>query len=119
MEPFYLWPVTLCTGRATDQAEYFGDWGDDVGVHNISAYNHGIMGYQTPHIDRIAQEGTLFTDAYAPQSCTAGRSSFILGQHPFRTGLLTVGMSGSEHGIPDQRPWLCDCPVRQESPGRS
>jgi arylsulfatase len=70
-------------------------WGDDVGVHNISAYNHGIMGYQTPNIDRIASEGALFTDSYAQQSCTAGRSSFILGQHPFRTGLLTVGMPGS------------------------
>lgn len=83
-------------------------WGDDVGVHNISAYNHGIMGYQTPHIDRIAQEGALFTDAYAQQSCTAGRSSFILGQHPFRTGLLTVGMPGSEHGIPDWAPTIAD-----------
>ena len=61
-------------------------WGDDVGVHNISAYNHGIMGYKTPNIDRIAKQGAMFTDAYAQQSCTAGRSSFILGQHPFRTG---------------------------------
>jgi arylsulfatase A-like enzyme len=76
-------------------------WGDDIGVHNISAYNHGIMGYRTPNIDRIAREGALFTDAYAQQSCTAGRASFILGQHPFRTGLLTIGMPGSEHGIPD------------------
>lgn len=63
-------------------------WGDDIGVHNISAYNHGIMGYRTPNIDRIAKEGALFTDAYSQQSCTAGRASFILGQHPFRTGLL-------------------------------
>ena len=61
-------------------------WGDDIGVHNISAYNHGIMGYRTPNIDRIAKEGAMFTDSYAQQSCTAGRSSFILGQHPFRTG---------------------------------
>ena len=76
-------------------------WGDDIGVHNISAYNHGIMGYRTPNIDRIAKEGALFTDAYAQQSCTAGRASFILGQHPFRTGLLTIGMPGSEQGIPD------------------
>src|SRR5262245_62995441 len=66
-------------------------WGDDVGVHNISAYNMGIMGYKTPNIDRIAREGAIFTDAYAQQSCTAGRASFILGQHPFRTGLLTIG----------------------------
>jgi len=83
-------------------------WGDDIGVHNISAYNHGIMGYQTPNIDRIAQEGALFTDAYAQQSCTAGRASFILGQHPFRTGLLTIGMPGSDHGIPDWAPTIAD-----------
>src|SRR5262245_11980743 len=69
-------------------------WGDDVGVHNISAYSHGIMGYKTPNIDRIAREGAMFTDFYAQQSCTAGRASFILG-HPFRTGLLTIGMPGS------------------------
>src|SRR5262245_30531480 len=65
-------------------------WGDDIGVHNISAYNHGVMGYRTPSIDRIAREGAMFTDFYAQQSCTAGRASFILGQHPFRTGLLTI-----------------------------
>ena len=83
-------------------------WGDDVGVHNISAYNHGIMGYKTPNIDRIAKEGAMFTDAYAQQSCTAGRASFILGQHPFRTGLLTIGMPGSDHGIPDFAPTMAD-----------
>ncbi len=83
-------------------------WGDDIGVHNISAYNHGIMGYQTPNIDRLAKEGTLFTDAYGEQSCTAGRAAFILGQHPFRTGLLTIGMPGSEHGIPDWAPTIAD-----------
>jgi len=83
-------------------------WGDDVGVHNISAYNHGIMGFKTPNIDRIATEGAMFTDAYAQQSCTAGRASFILGQHPFRTGLLTIGMPGSTHGIPDWAPTIAD-----------
>lgn len=83
-------------------------WGDDIGVHNISAYNHGIMGYQTPNIDRIGNEGALFTDAYAQQSCTAGRASFILGQHPFRTGLLTIGMPGSDHGMPDWAPTIAD-----------
>src|SRR5262245_7582568 len=67
-------------------------WGDDIGAYNLSAYNLGTMGYHTPNIDRIAKEGALFTDAYAQQSCTAGRSSFILGEHPFRTGLLTIGM---------------------------
>ena len=67
-------------------------FGDDIGYWNISAYNRGQMGYRTPNIDRIAKEGAIFTDAYAQQSCTAGRASFILGQHPFRTGLLTIGM---------------------------
>src|SRR5262245_29667215 len=83
-------------------------WGDDIGVSNISAYNLGIMGYRTPNIDRIAREGALFTDAYAQQSCTAGRASFILGEHPFRTGLLTIGMPGSDHGIPDWAPTIAD-----------
>ncbi len=81
-------------------------WGDDIGMYNISAYNHGMMGYQTPNIDRIAKEGGMFTDAYAHQSCTAGRSSFILGQHPFRTGLLTIGMPGSKHGMPEWSPTI-------------
>lgn len=83
-------------------------WGDDIGVHNISAYNHGIMGYHTPNIDRLAKEGALFTDAYGEQSCTAGRAAFMLGQHPFRTGLLTIGMPGSPHGIPDWTPTIAD-----------
>jgi arylsulfatase A-like enzyme len=83
-------------------------WGDDIGWSNISAYNHGIMGYKTPNIDRLGKEGAMFTDFYAQQSCTAGRASFILGQHPFRTGLLTIGMPGSEHGIPDWAPTIAD-----------
>ena len=93
---------------AADKPNILVIWGDDVGVHNISAYNHGIMGYQTPNIDRIAKEGAMFTDAYAQQSCTAGRASFIMGQHPFRTGLLTIGMPGSDHGIPDWAPTIAD-----------
>jgi len=83
-------------------------WGDDIGIFNISAYNLGGMGYRTPSIDRVAKEGALFTDAYAQQSCTAGRSSFILGEHPFRTGLLTIGMPGSPQGIPDWAPTIAD-----------
>src|SRR5499426_4153188 len=63
-------------------------FGDDIGVPQISAYTMGMMGYRTPNIDRIAREGAIFTDAYGQQSCTAGRASFILGQEPFRTGLL-------------------------------
>ena len=83
-------------------------WGDDVGMDNVSAYNLGMMGYQTPNIDKLAKEGALFTDMYAEQTCTAGRSAFILGQHPFRTGLLTIGMPGSDHGIPDWAPTIGD-----------
>jgi len=74
-------------------------WGDDVGQSNISAYSLGVMGYRTPNIDRIAREGKLFTDYYAEQSCTAGRSSFIMGQSVFRTGLSKVGLPGATEGM--------------------
>ncbi len=93
---------------AADKPNILVIWGDDIGVHNVSAYNNGVMGYQTPNIDRIASEGAMFTHAYAQQSCTAGRASFVLGQHPFRTGLLTIGMPGSDHGIPDWAPTIAD-----------
>jgi arylsulfatase len=83
-------------------------FGDDIGVPQISAYTMGMMGYRTPNIDRIAQEGAIFTDAYGQQSCTAGRASFILGQEPFRTGLLTIGMPGDPHGIQDWMPTIAD-----------
>ena len=74
-------------------------WGDDIGESNISAYNFGLMGYQTPNIDRLAKEGMMFTDHYADQSCTAGRSSFITGQSTVRTGLSKVGMPGAKQGL--------------------
>src|SRR5262245_59636111 len=83
-------------------------WGDDIGYYNLRAYNQGMMGFHTPNIDRIAKEGALFTDAYAQQCCTAGRASFITGEHPFRTGLLTIGMPGSPQGIPDWAPTIAD-----------
>lgn len=83
-------------------------WADDYGYWNSSCVNQGMMGYKTPNLDRIANEGALFTDAYAQQSCTAGRASFALGEHPFRTGLLTIGMPGSTHGIPDWAPTIGD-----------
>ena len=83
-------------------------WGDDDSRDNISAYSRGIKGYQTPNIDRIAMEGALFTDTYAQQSCRAGRASFILGQDPVRTGLLTISRPGSPHGIPDWSPTIGD-----------
>lgn len=83
-------------------------WGDDIGWSNVSAYNHGMMGYKTPNIDRIAKEGAMFTDWYAQQSCTAGRAAFILGQHPFRTGLLTIGMPGSKQGIQENQATIAE-----------
>ena len=74
-------------------------WGDDIGWFNLSAYHRGMMGYQTPNIDSIAQEGALFTDWYGEQSCTAGRSAFITGQSGFRTGNLKVGLPGAKEGL--------------------
>ena len=74
-------------------------FGDDVGYWNISAYNRGMMGYKTPNIDRIANEGALFTDWYGQQSCTAGRACFITGQVGFRTGMLKVGLPGAKEGL--------------------
>jgi arylsulfatase len=74
-------------------------FGDDVGQSNISAYTFGLMGYRTPNIDRIAREGMMFTDYYAEQSCTAGRSSFITGQSVIRTGLSKVGIPGATVGL--------------------
>jgi arylsulfatase len=73
--------------------------GDDIGWYNVSAYNMGVMGYRTPNIDRIAKEGAVFTDWYAEQSCTAGRSAFITGQSPIRTGLTKVGLPGTDIGL--------------------
>src|SRR6476660_6150603 len=74
-------------------------WGDDIGTFNVSAYNMGMMGYKTPNIDRVAKEGAIFTDWYGQQSCTAGRSAFITGQAPIRTGLTKVGLSGAPEGL--------------------
>ena len=65
-------------------------WGDDIGWSNTSIYNMGMMGYKTPNIDQIGKDGIVFTDYYAQQSCTAGRSAFITGQSPYRTGLLKL-----------------------------
>ena len=81
-------------------------WGDDIGLTNISAYSKGVMGYQTPNIDRVANEGVTFTDAYADQSCTAGRSSFTTGQSVFRTGMSKVGMPGAKEGISAEDPTI-------------
>ena len=83
----------------TKQPNILVIWGDDIGWFNVSAYNHGVMGYQTPNIDRIAKEGALFTDWYGQQSCTAGRAAFITGQSPIRTGLTKVGLPGADQGL--------------------
>jgi arylsulfatase len=73
-------------------------WGDDIGTENISYHNRGMMGYQTPNIDRIANEGIFFTDYYGQQSCTAGRAAFINGSVPVRTGMTKVGIPGAPEG---------------------
>jgi len=83
-------------------------WGDDIGWFNVSAYNHGLMGYRTPNIDRLAKEGTMFTDWYGQQSCTAGRAAFITGQSPIRTGLTKVGMPGAKIGLQAEDPTIAD-----------
>jgi len=83
-------------------------WGDDIGITNLSCYSDGLMGYRTPNIDRIADEGMRFTDSYGEQSCTAGRSSFITGQSVFRTGLSKVGMPGSDIGLQPEDPTIAE-----------
>src|SRR5471030_412061 len=82
--------------------------GDDVGMWNLSTYHQGMMGGRTPNIDRIANEGAKFTDYYGQQSCTAGRAAFILGQTPFRTGLVMVGLPGAKQGIQDTDPTIAE-----------
>ena len=83
-------------------------WGDDVGQSNISAYSHGVMGYKTPNIDRVAREGMMFTDYYAEQSCTAGRASFITGQSGLRTGMTKVGLPGATLGLQKEDPTIAE-----------
>ena len=102
-------------------------FGDDIGMWNVGAYTHGMMG-RTPNIDSIAKQGALFTDHYAQPSCTAGRAAFITGQMPIRTGMTTIGIPGSTRGIQKEDPTLAEVlksqgyangTVRQEPPGRS
>jgi arylsulfatase A-like enzyme len=97
------------TGRADSaKPNILVIFGDDIGWFNLSAYNRGMMGYQTPHIDSVAQGGMLFTDAYGQQSCTAGRAAFITGQSPFRTGLLKVGLPGAPEGLSGKDPTIAE-----------
>jgi len=81
---------------------------DDVGWQNISAYGLGTMGYRTPHIDRIARDGVMFTDHYAQPSCTAGRAALITGQYPIRSGMTTVGRPGAALGLKPESPTLAE-----------
>ena len=98
----------IMMAQKTDKPNILVIWGDDIGQSNISAYTLGLVGYQTPNIDRIAKEGMIFTDYYSEQSCTAGRSSFILGQSVLRTGLSKVGMPGAEGGISKKDPTIAE-----------
>jgi arylsulfatase len=83
-------------------------WGDDIGISNLSCYSDGLMGYRTPNIDRLADEGMRFTDSYGEQSCTAGRASFITGQSVFRTGLSKVGIPGADIGLRAEDPTIAE-----------
>src|SRR3954449_10499679 len=83
-------------------------WGDDIGISNLSCYSRGMMGYFTPNIDRIADEGMLFTDSYGEQSCTAGRASFITGQSVYRTGMSKVGLPGADVGLDPADPTIAE-----------
>ena len=93
----------------TDKPNILVIWGDDIGIANLSCYSHGLMGYQTPNIDRLAKEGMLFTDSYGEQSCTAGRSSFITGQSVYRTGLSKVGIPAAPIGMNEKIVTIAAC----------
>jgi len=98
--------LTVFTAYAADKPNILVVWGDDIGTSNISHNTNGLMGYRTPNIDRIASEGMAFTDYYGEQSCTAGRSSFIMGQSVFRTGLSKVGLPGADLGMREEDPTI-------------
>jgi arylsulfatase len=100
--------TALAAHSKTDKPNILVIWGDDIGMYNLSAYHRGMLGSRTPNIDRIANEGALFTDYYGEQSCTAGRSAFITGQHPLRTGLLKVGMPGADIGLRAEDPTIAE-----------
>ena len=92
--------------QAADKPNILVIWGDDIGQSNISAYTMGLVGYHTPNIDRLAREGMIFTDYYGEQSCTAGRSSYIMGQSVLRTGLSKVGLPGAKQGTQVEDPTI-------------
>jgi arylsulfatase A-like enzyme len=98
-------PTTAPSGRPPNILVI---WGDDIGWQNVSAYGMGTMGYTTPNIDRVGLEGIRFTDHYAQNSCTAGRASFITGQYPIRSGMVTVGVPGDKLGLQAASPSLAE-----------
>ena len=118
MTPNFAGAARLIIGAATllgaasafaaDKPNILVIWGDDIGWENMSTYHRGLMGGRTPNIDRVANEGAMFTDHYAQQSCTAGRAAFITGQHPYRTGLLKVGMPGANVGLQAKDPTIAE-----------
>jgi arylsulfatase len=93
---------------ATEKPNILIIWGDDIGWWNISFNSRGQMGYRTPNIDRVGNEGVVFTDYYGQQSCTAGRAAFITGQNPLRTGLTKVGMPGADLGLQPEDPTIAE-----------
>ena len=99
-------PATTPAMAQTKKPNILVIWGDDIGLTNISAYTMGLVGYRTPNIDRIAREGMIFTDYYGEQSCTAGRSSYIMGQSVKRTGLSKVGLPGAKEGMRTEDPTI-------------
>ena len=105
---FFGLQITEAQAQKNKKPNILVIWGDDIGQSNISAYTMGLVGYRTPNIDRVAKEGMIFTDYYSEQSCTAGRSSFILGQSVLRTGLSKVGMPGAEGGINEADPTIAE-----------
>ena len=104
---FLIFGATSNAVARTDRPNILVIFGDDVGMWNVGAYTHGMMG-RTPNIDRIAKEGMLFTDHYAQPSCTAGRAAFITGQMPIRTGMTTIGIPGSTLGLQKEDPTLAE-----------
>lgn len=102
------WNISFSAYAADKKPNIVIIWGDDIGQSNVSAYSKGMMGYRTPNIDRVANEGMIFTDYYAEQSCTAGRSAFITGQSVFRTGLSKVGLPGADLGMRKEDPTIAE-----------
>ncbi len=103
-----MFACAIAHGQSPPRPNILVIMGDDIGYWNLSAYHQGIMGYQTPHIDRLAREGGQFMTYYAQQSCTAGRSAFITGQLPFRTGLSKVGLPGADLGLRKEDPTIAE-----------